>query len=80
MKEPIPFEQQIAELRKLEDNWDSYGASPISEKAIETASYLAIVPVCNGGIQIELHAGEAEIEIEIDEGGRVTSVMFEAYR
>ncbi len=69
------------EFSKLEQNWDGYGAKQISEQAIETASkireYMALVPMNNGGIQLECHAGGMDIEIEIDAKGKLKGVFVE---
>jgi hypothetical protein len=53
-----------AEVRALQPDWDSYGAVPIAERAIKTMrNYLAagresaerprVVPLSNGGLQLE---------------------------
>lgn len=65
----------LDDLRALEPNWDSYGAATISEAALTTASYLCFVPTVNGGIQIELHAGGMDIEVEIDPEGLIETVL-----
>lgn len=54
-----------------EDNWDSYGGKATTQAAIRTAGYLCSVPTSQGGLQIELHAGGADIEIEIAADGKV---------
>lgn len=51
------------DLRKLEQGWDSYGANPIREEAIQLAEEiykvigdkykLAIVPSPDGGVALE---------------------------
>lgn len=66
----------LSALRALEANWDSYGAVPITEAALRVAEAVAFVPCCDGGIQVELHGGGAEIEIEIGPDGTVTSVFW----
>jgi hypothetical protein len=67
----------LEELRELPANWDSYGAVTISEEALATANALTFVPLADGGIQIELHAGGAELEIEISWNGEVQGIIWE---
>jgi hypothetical protein len=58
-------------------NWDSYGGAPTTDEAIATASAIVGVPTCNGGYQLELHAGSASVEIVIGPDGFVMAVSFE---
>jgi hypothetical protein len=61
-------------LLRLERGWDSYGAREVSPRAVERAlAFLsllppgmrpAVVPASQGGIQLEWHDGQADIEIE----------------
>lgn len=48
--------------------------SPSTEHAIRTARHLVGTPTTEGGFQIELHAGGADVEIDIAPGGEVTAV------
>ena len=66
----------LSALRTLRPGWDSYGGRPITEQAIATAQAIAFVPSPNGGVQIELHAGGADVEIEIGADGYVETVMW----
>lgn len=68
---------RLEAFRALESNWDSYGANPIAARAITTAQALTAVPMPHGGVQIELHAGQADIEIEISADGMVRSILME---
>jgi hypothetical protein len=65
----------LSSLRKLRDDWDSYGGVPITPQAIRTAEAVFFVPTSNGGIQVEMHAGGIEVEVEIRPDGRVVSVL-----
>lgn len=65
---------EIDELKLLQPDWDSYGAPPIDLGAIERGKQLIatlpdwgwqIVPVCDGGIQIESHRSGYDVEIYI---------------
>jgi len=38
--------------------------------------YMVAVPLGSGGLQLELHAGGADVEIEIDPSGKVTAVCW----
>ena len=57
-------------------NWDSYGADVTAEAALDAAKNFQWTPTVNGGLQLELHTDD-EIEIEIDEHGRVASISFQ---
>ena len=59
-------------------NWNSYGGVPTTNEALTTASSLVSVPMADGGMQIELHAGGADVEIVIGPDGKVRSVLWEA--
>jgi hypothetical protein len=65
--------QQLAEMRRLEPNWDSYGAPVIDRAAIRQAQELLprlpgaweAVPCVDGSVQLEQHEGGLDIEIVI---------------
>jgi hypothetical protein len=66
----------LASLRDLKDNWDSYGAKPPDERALKAVEAgLSIVPTSDGGIQIELHIGGRDVEIAITPHGHIDSVL-----
>lgn len=69
----LDFEARLAELAELKDDWDSYGGSPPHPDAIEHARQLLehcfIVPTNNGGVCIELHEVDIDIDVEIDRNG-----------
>lgn len=65
---------RLNELASLVQDWDSYGAGPIDRSALRTADALTFVPTPHGGIQIELHAGGIDLEIEITSTGKVDEV------
>lgn len=64
-------------LMRLAPNWDSYGARPIRKESLGAAIHLlaklleddtvvpSVVPVRDGGIQLEWHASGRSVEIEI---------------
>ena len=64
----------LNELALLAQGWDSYGAPPLDRSALRTADSLTFVPTSGGGIQIELHAGGVDVEIEITSTGKVDEV------
>lgn len=65
----------LSGLRALRDDWDTYGAPPITDAAIRTGEAVFFVPCSNGGIQVEMHAGGMDIEIEVRPDGTVESVL-----
>lgn len=74
---------KLNKLLSLPANWDSYGAERIDlQAAITTLQLLTrlmseeiplpdIVPVNNGGIQVEWHTQGIDIEIEIPSSGNI---------
>ncbi len=69
------YDQVLDELSRLEPGWDGYGPSqPPSPQAIAAARCIWACPHRDGGLQIELHAGGMDVEIEIDPAGKVLSV------
>lgn len=67
------YEDNLAKLHELKDNWDGYHGKKPTAAALATARWLVAVPAPNGGVQIEMHAGEADIEIEIGPDGRIAA-------
>lgn len=68
--------QAIDDLRKLEPNWDSYGAVVIEQKCIDAAKLFVndlvsmslpqVVPTNIGGVQLEWHENGLDIECSIE--------------
>jgi len=73
-------------LQHLQPGWDGYGSPPPSENLVEGAIHLIrqiailapggleppnVVPLARGGIQLEWHVGDRELEIPIFPDGRV---------
>jgi hypothetical protein len=76
--------QRIQDLTALAPGWDGYGAKPIDagvavdavsfliDHAYPTVSEPAVVPLADGGIQLEWHVGGIDLEIAFsDEDGGV---------
>jgi len=55
-------------LTKLEEDWDSYGAGPIGEKAMKALDEIEVFPCSNGGVELRI----GPLEIDISEDGLVT--------
>jgi len=78
-----PTVQALIELLDLPENWDSYGARPISEETAFFALQLldetmradtpapVVVPTNCGGVQLEWHTHGIDLEIEIQSPGRI---------
>jgi hypothetical protein len=78
----------------LSENWDSYGADPISHTAIKAALIVIdqlkrsdifsegievnVFPMRNGGIQFEFDAEGVCAELEIDVLGEMTLITYDA--
>jgi len=70
----IECSKKIASFAELKENWNSYGASPISHNAITKAiDWLtddandapdAVVPTSDGGIQFERHSQGVDREMK----------------
>ena len=72
---------KLNELAALPNDWDTYGASRITQKAIDAATIFLnvlyiddgfrpqIVPTSRGGLQFEWHQNGYDIEIEFDADG-----------
>lgn len=71
-------------LLKLAPGWNSHNAAPVPPDAAATvldivvralfngAPYPHITPLSSGGLQIEWHEPDLEIEVAVDRGGVVT--------
>ena len=77
--------ERLGQYLSYGENWNGYGESAITAQAVEhTVSLLtkvamdgpepAVVPMSDGGIQIEWHYGGTEIEIEVPPGEGELSV------
>lgn len=78
---------RFEELLSLRENWDSYGAPPIRRALVEQAIDFieamgnsvpvpSIVPTVKGGVQLEWHQGQIDLEVEIEEASTF-NVIFE---
>jgi len=83
---PAVLRKRIQELERLETGWDSYSASPISNKAIEASisiltqiSYrlgskliedVFIAPCADGSIQLEWEFNSKELILKIEPRGK----------
>lgn len=72
----MSFDHRIKALSEMRDNWDGRRSAAPSKEALGAASCMCPVPLGSGGVQLELHAGGAEVEIEIDQSGKVVSVFW----
>ena len=77
--------ERLGQYLSYGENWNGYGENPITGQAVaRTMSLLtkvamdgpepAVVPMSDGGIQIEWHYGGTEIEIEVPPGEGELSV------
>jgi hypothetical protein len=63
------------QLRALPRGWDSYHAAPIQAEAIRTVEAIQVVPVNDGGLQVEIHRAGYDIEIMIAPKGFIAGVL-----
>lgn len=68
----------VDDLAALEDGWDGYGKGcKITDAALATARHTQIVPLADGGLQMEWHIAGFDCEIEIQPDGKITSFYVE---
>jgi hypothetical protein len=94
VEELQPALERLAEFATLENDWDSYGAVPITPAAIDVARELAaeiisrhalslrpagytfdVVPLPNGGVQLEWDIGSRHLEIAVDPVGELSYLI-----
>jgi hypothetical protein len=75
--------EELDRLRRLEHDWNGYGAPPIDPKAIESAEQFLtslpgtkvtapkVVPMTRGRLQFEWHRGNRSLELEFETPDRV---------
>lgn len=59
-----------------EDDWYEPGSKRTTDAARRTAENFQLVPLQDGGCQIEAHAGGCDVEIEIADDGRIVAVLW----
>jgi hypothetical protein len=84
----VPTTDRLTHLSRLRENWDSYGASPVSTQSITLTIQVmneimvdrtplpAIVPTTDGGVQLEWHFAGIDLEVEVNSNG-ILSVSYE---
>jgi len=75
MSAPRIIDDWVTALRALRWNWNSYGAPPITEAAIEAMANFYVVPASDGGIQLEAHFGGKDFELEISPEGKMKAMF-----
>lgn len=80
-----PVISRLVELLRLPAGWNSYGASAVQIGAVEAALRVlietmqshtpapSIVPTSHGGVQLEWHTREIDLEVEVTPTGHVTA-------
>lgn len=76
--------QRLAVLLRLPEGWNSYRARRVSPKAVAavlrtlpriagpTAPAPAVVPLADGGVQVEWHQGGIDLELAFAADGRIS--------
>ena len=67
---------RLEALRHLGDDWSGYGEERPTDAALATAAAISFVPLSSGGVQVELHTGDSDVELEIGPDGRVAAVSW----
>jgi hypothetical protein len=74
---------RISDLKKLEENWDSYGGLPVADVAISRIRVLLsnldiedmptphVAPLPDGGIGMHWRVGARDLEIEVEADGSI---------
>jgi len=63
------------------DEWNGPRSIATTPEARVTANSVQVVPVADGGCQLELHAGGQDIEIEVSPDGTISGIyMYRAAR
>jgi len=70
------YTNRLRNLTELEPGWDGPGSIAPTAEAVSTAEYMTVAPGGDGSLQIEMHAGDADIEIEVGADGKVRSVLW----
>jgi len=80
------YDERLKSFAELQEDWDSYGASPINPDAIEGTKVLLdairdgeaqVFPTRDGGCQIEVHCNGWDIEFELDPHEGIVDGLFE---
>lgn len=74
------FDERLKHFATMLHGWDGTGSTPPSPLAIAAARHMTPVPGGDGSIQLEMHAGGMDIEIEINSQGEVVSVLAHSAR
>jgi hypothetical protein len=75
MSAPLLCDDWVQRLTSLKPGWDSYDAKPPTQEACATLLGFAVVPCNDGGIQLEVHRDGLDIEVRIDQYGRIASAL-----
>ena len=71
--DPCDHHIQAEKLLRLKEDWNSYGAPPISSLALEAAmrclNGIVLVPTAKGGVTLELHMNGMDLELEFAPDG-----------
>ena len=84
--------EQLQRVVALNGGWDGASARPVTSDALATALTVLeetmewdtlapkVIPVSDGGIQLEWHCAGVDLEIYVDSGGRVSAWCREGSR
>jgi len=73
----MSLDKNLASLAALADNWGDPGSKKPTAAALKTAEAIYFVPLSDGGVQIEIHAGGMDIEIIVSPEGTIQDVYAE---
>jgi len=76
---------RLEEIASLKEDWDSYGARPLSEKTIELARHFIeqwqkdpiITPLSSGGLWLEWNLPHSSVTVEFSADGSKFNLLVE---
>jgi hypothetical protein len=75
-----PWREKLEHIKELPDNWDDYGSPPLTEEQYNNAKLflekidglgfpsVQLVPCSGGGVQLEWHCNNKELEVDFTSG------------
>lgn len=65
----------LKDLVALKAGWNSYGARPLGDGAIQAIRNMYVVPCPSGGVTFEWHVNGFDVEVEFSPDGAVAMLV-----